>query len=437
MSSAFGEHFFRHEYGRLVAILSRRVGVHHLEAVEDAVQFALLSAVESWPRSAVPENPAAWLFRVAHNHVLGELRRRARRAVLDERYGMEAPEPIEDACSVSLSGDVGDDLLRMLFVCCDDSIPIESQLVLALKTLCGFDVREIAERLFTTEANVYKRLGRARTRLRELPHLPDDPSTEQLASRLSAVQSILYLLFTEGYLSSHAEEAIRRELCDEAIRLTELLARHPVSAIPETFALLALMHLHRARMSARQDGSGGLLLLEEQDRSRWDEHEIHVALSWLARSAEGEVFSRYHAEAGIAAEHCIAPSFAETRWDRIVECYALLERLAPSAIHTLNRAVATAQWRSPAEGLALLDGLAPPTWLTGSYMWAAVLADLHRRCGHDAAAERYRRVALDTAPSAAIRDLLQRRLAQTASAATTASAANTASAATTTPAHDD
>jgi RNA polymerase sigma factor (sigma-70 family) len=412
MTSSLGEHFFRHEYGRLVAMLSRRVGVHHLEAVEDAVQLALLSAVESWPRTAVPENPPAWLFRAAQNHFVGELRRRARRAALDELYGKEPPA-VEDACGAVLSGDMGDDVLRMLFACCDDAIPIESQLVLALKTLCGFDVREIAERLFTTEANVYKRLGRARTRLRELPHLLDDLPTEQLAARLPAVQAILYLLFTEGYLSSHADEAIRRELCDEAVRLSEVLARHPVSATPETFALLALMHLHRARMSARQDGSGGLLLLEEQDRSLWDEHEIHAGLSWLARSTEGESFSRYHAEAGIAAEHALAPSFAETRWDRIVESYALLERLAPSAIHTLNRAVATAEWRGPAEGLALLEGLAPPTWLTGSYMWAAVLADLHRRSGNDAEAERHRLAALETAPTAAIRALLQRRLVRT------------------------
>jgi RNA polymerase sigma-70 factor (ECF subfamily) len=254
----------------------------------------------------------------------------------------------------------------MLFVCCDDAIPIESQVVLALKTLCGFDVREIAERLFTTEANVYKRLGRARARLREVPLESVELTNEQLASRLAAVQAILYTLFTEGYLSSHAEVAIRRELCDEARRLTGLLAEHPLGATPQTFALLALMHLHSARMPARQDGSEGLLLLQEQDRSLWDREQVQLGLSWLARAVQGDVFSRYHAEAGIAAEHCLAPSFSETRWDRIVECYALLERVAPSALHTLNRAVAVAEWRGPAHGLAILEGLQPPSWLIGS-----------------------------------------------------------------------
>jgi RNA polymerase sigma factor (sigma-70 family) len=404
------EHFFRHEYGRLVAMLARRVGMCHIEAAEDAAQSALLTALESWTKGSVPENPSAWLFRVAHNHVVGELRRRARRDRLVQQHDPGATESTEIGPTPFLAGDVRDDLLRMLFVCCDDSIPVESQLVTALKTLCGFDVREIAERLFTTEANVYKRLGRARNRFRELPLRPHDLAEEQLAARLPAVQSILYLLFTEGYLSSHEEAAIRRELCDEAKRLTLLLAEHPAGATPETFALMALMHLHAARMAARQDGSGGLLLLEEQDRTRWDQREIQTGLSWLAQSATGEVFSRYHAEAGIAAEHCLAPSFAATRWDRIVECYALLERLAPSLLHTLNRAVAVAEWRGPAEGLAVLEGLEPPSWLAGSYLWAAVLADLHGRCGHDDVARRYRDAAVEGAPSAAVRELLKRRL---------------------------
>lgn len=160
------------------------------------------------------------------------------------------PEPF-------LAGEVRDDLLQMLFVCCDEAIPVESQLVLALKTLCGFGVREIALRLFTSEANVYKRLARARSRLRELSSRLGELNGEQYASRLPAVHKILYVLFTEGYLSSHAETAIRRELCDEALRLGVILAEHPVGQVPETSALLALMHLHAARITARQEGFGG------------------------------------------------------------------------------------------------------------------------------------------------------------------------------------
>jgi RNA polymerase sigma factor (sigma-70 family) len=411
MSSTLGQHFFRHEFGRLVAMLSRRVGVQHLESVEDAVQSALLSAVESWSRDTLPDNPSAWLFRVAHNVFIGELRGRLRRDALNIRHG-HAVQAEDEAPSAFLAGEVRDDLLRMLFVCCDPTLPIESQLVLALKTLCGFDIREIAERLFTSDANVYKRLARARNRLREVPLAEDELAAQELVARLPAVQAVLYLMFTEGYLSSHAENAIRQEMCDEAIRLAQVLAEHPLSAQPETFALLALMHLQRARSSARQDVHGGLLLLEEQDRSLWNREEIYVGLTWLARSAEGGVFSRYHAEAGIAAEHCLAPTFAETRWERIVECYALLERQAPSPLHTVNRALAAAESRGPGAGLAMLEALAPPAWFSGSYLWHAALADLHMRCGHAGLAQSHGDAALAQVPSEALRAVLARRLAR-------------------------
>jgi RNA polymerase sigma-70 factor (ECF subfamily) len=408
--SELGERFFRDQYGRLVAMLSRRWGVHHLELIEDAVQTALLTGLETWTRSGIPDNPSAWLYRVAHNQVAGELRQRARRDGIGTRHAEEQVPRAADAPSAVLSGDVRDDLVRLLFVCCDDAIPVEAQLVLALKTLCGFEVREIAERLFTSEANVYKRLGRARDRLRALPLEVAGLEQQQLSARLPAVQAIIYSLFTEGHLSSHTDGAIRRELCDEATRLAQLLAEHPVTATPQTLALLALMHLHLARMPARQDGSGGLLLLEQQDRSLWDERQIERGLSWLAKSAHGDAFSRYHAEAGVAAEHCLAASLAETRWDRIVDCYALLERLDPSPLHTLNRAIAIAELSGPSAGLAVLEGLVPPSWLAGSYLWAAVLADLHRRCGHRDLARRYRGAALASAPSAVVKAALENRL---------------------------
>jgi RNA polymerase sigma-70 factor (ECF subfamily) len=259
--------------------------------------------------------------------------------------------------------------------------------------------------------NVNKRLGRARERLREDPAELEATPLAALASRLSSVHDVLYLIFNEGYLSAHAEQAIRRELCDEAIRLATLLAEHSVGANPETSALLALMHLHAARLAARQDGAGGLLLLEEQDRKLWDTERIQLGMEWLARAATGQAFSRYHAEAGIAAEHCLAPSFAETRWQEIVDLYSMLEHIAPSPLHTLNKAVAVAEWQGPMAGLAVLQDLAPPSWLAGSYLWDAVLSDLNRRAGNSAIAGQHRERALDSAPTDAVRDLLQRRLA--------------------------
>ena len=211
-------------------------------------------------------------------------------------------------------------------------------------------------------------------------------------------------------MSSHVSAPLRRELCDEAKRLTLLLAEHPLGATPETFALMALMHLHAARMAARQDGAHELLLLEEQDRSLWDAGEMATGLSWLARSAQGSTFSRYHAEAGIAAEHCLAPTLAQTRWDRIVECYELLERVAPSDLHTLGKALAVAEYSGPEQGLAVLEGFDPPVGLADSYLCHAVLADLHRRCGQIEAARWHGAAAIALAPSSAVRAALARRM---------------------------
>jgi RNA polymerase sigma factor (sigma-70 family) len=410
--SGLVDHYFRHEYGRLVAVLVRRVGLHHLDAVEDAVQGALLAALTAWLANGIPHDPEAWLYRVAHNHLLGVVRKaQGHQRILDGVADQDAHEG-EEPAPPAFAGEVRDELLRMLFVCCDETIPQESRLVLALKTLCGFSTGEIAFRLFTTEANVYKRLARARERLRQGEVDTGTPVLESLRSRLPSVHAVIYLLFNEGYLSTDAEHAIRAELCEEAIRLGTLLATHPVGAAPPTFALLALMHLHAARLVSRQDATGGLLLLEEQDRSLWDTEHLRQGATWLERAGHGQVFTRFHAEAGIAAEHCFAPSFADTRWNEIAELYAMLERIDPSPLHTLNRAVAVAQARGPQAGLAVLAGVVPPAWLAGHYLWEAVLADLHHRAGNVQAAEGHRHQALAAAPSSAVRQLLQRRLTQ-------------------------
>jgi RNA polymerase sigma-70 factor (ECF subfamily) len=349
------------------------------------------------------------LYRVAYNHLVGELRGRAgRRRILEKASQAGAGEG--DPPPSYFTSEVRDDMLRMLFVCCHDSIPPGSRLVFALKTLCGFGTAEIALRLFTTEANVHKRLARARERLRALAPDLETPVLPDLRSRLPGVHAVLYLLFNEGYLTAQDGEAIRRDLCEEAIRLCTLVAEHPVGAGPETFALLALMHLHAARLGARLDAVRGLILLEEQDRSPWDRKRIETGMGWLARAASGEVFSRFHAEAGVAAEHCLAPSFAETRWEEIADLYSILERVAPSPLHTLNRAVAVAEWQGPQAGLSVLQELVPPSWLAGSYLWDAVMSDLHRRAGNIETAWQHRERALASAPTEPVRDLLRRRL---------------------------
>jgi RNA polymerase sigma-70 factor (ECF subfamily) len=377
--------------------------------IEDAAQGALFAALSAWVKRQVPDDPHAWLYRAARNRVLEVIRNERRRgeilgAVVDGGSGTDELSTPSFACEVR------DELLRMLFVCCDDTLPRDSRLMLALKTLCGFSTGEIALRLFKSEASVHKRLVRARERLRDAAIDTQTPPLDALRSRLSSVHAVIYLLFNEGYLSTHAEHAIRAELCAEALRLAALLASHPVGETPTTFALLALMHFHAARLAARQDGTGGLLLLEEQDRSHWDAEHLRQGAVWLARAADGDTFTRFHAEAGIAAEYCLAPSFAETRWSEIADLHAMLEHIDPSPFHALNRAIAVAEARGPAAGLATLDGVIPPAWLDGHYMWDAVLADLHHRAGDELRASRHRERAIANAPSEVVRLALKRRL---------------------------
>jgi RNA polymerase sigma factor (sigma-70 family) len=410
-ASGLVEHFFRREYGRLVAVLTRLVGVRHVEWVEDAVQTALMTALTSWVAKGLPEDPGAWLYRAAHNHLMGALRNHAGRLRILEAAADELTTVADNPGQPRFDDEVRDDLLRMLFVCCDEAIPRDSRLVLALKTLCGFSTAEIALRLFLSEANVRKRLGRAREHLREVPPDVDTLPLQALESRLASVHVVLYLLFNEGYLSAQSDRAVRHEMCEEAIRLTTLLAEHPVGATPETFALLALMHLHGARLATRLDGLGGLLLLEDQDRSSWDQDQMRLGAEWLQKAASGETFTRFHAEAGIAAEHAFAPSFAQTRWKEIADLYAMLDRIAPSPLKVMNRAVAIAEWQGPEAGLALLEDVEPPPWLLGYYLWDAVLGELHRRAGHHDVARRYVERALALAPTDAERELLRRRLA--------------------------
>jgi RNA polymerase sigma factor (sigma-70 family) len=387
------EHWFRHELGRLVSVLSRRFGVRRLELCEDAAQTALLRATQAWS-STLPDDPGAWLYRVAHNYVLDELRRGKR----DERYLAEVQTEYAEQ-------EVQDDVLRLLFVCASPAIPPESQLVLALKTLCGFSTGEIALRLFQSEESVHKRLQRARDRLREQAEVQNiDPE------RVPSVLHMLYLLFNEGYSSAQPDRVIRRELCDEALRLALMLREEPAGALPETDALIALMCFHAARFDARVDGMGGLLLLEEQDQALWDRELIQRGLLHLARSARGHTVSRYHLEAGVAAEHCLAPSYAETNWEEIVRLYEVLERVAPSPLNVLNRAIALAEWKGPDVGLAALEAIEPPTWLLGYYLWDATLGELHRRRGNHDRAVAHTTRALAAAPTNPERALLERRL---------------------------
>src|SRR5436309_3340881 len=336
---ALVEHFFRHEFGRLVAVLTRSLGVRRLDLVEDVVQAALEKALETWSRRGVPEDPAGWLYCTARNLAIDALRRerthaqalpRLAEAAERDRRGQETGtergtraergDP-RRALDVHFADEIGDEPLRLRFVCCHEAVPAESRVALALKTLCGFSTAEIARALLTTDANVQKRIERARDRLRELDLVFDTPAAAQLGARLDAVLAVVYLLFSQGCHVTHGDMPIRRDLCDDARRLARMRAAHPVGDVPAVHALLALMCFHGARFDARVALDGAIVLLEEQDRSAWNWGDVREGMEWLARSAAGDELTRYHVEAGIAWEHCRAPTFAETDWRRIAELY--------------------------------------------------------------------------------------------------------------------
>lgn len=403
------EHFFRHEYGKVVAVLCRRVGMHHLALVEDSVQVALMTGLETWTKNGLPDNPSAWLYKVAWNKLIEKLRQQMRQGALVAQQAQLQTCWQQNTQDQPAWQTDDDDLLFMLLACCNQSIPMESQLVLALKAVCGFSIEEIALRLFITQANAYKRFSRAKGGFKNQASNVWEQDIQVDEQRLSALRKLLYLIFTEGYLSLGHGASIRQELCEEAIRLTSILANNRFGKDPETFALLALMHLQAARIAARQDSSGGLLLLEQQDRCLWNQKMIETGLRWLQHSSSGGHFSRYHAEAGIAAEHCMAKSFELTRWDRIIESYVLLEQEAPSPLHRLNRAVAVAQWQGAAAGLAVIEGFQPPSWLVGCYQWSAVLAYLYRCNNEQDKANQYQELALGLAPTEALKALISNR----------------------------
>ncbi|MEM7604580.1 MAG: sigma-70 family RNA polymerase sigma factor [Myxococcota bacterium] len=384
MSKRSNEPFFRRAYGRLVGQLAKRVGTHHLAAIEDAVQISMMRAVERWSRDGEPQNPEAWLYRVAHRELHGSLRRSARRQALLAEH---APPPEPD----------GGALLPLLSACCAEGQPERTRLVLALKLVCGFDVREIAQRLFMGEGAVRKRLERGRRALRAQGELGsfDAPS----------IRLMVYAIFAEGHLSHEA--AVRAELCDEAIHLARTLVR--TDGAPTSEALLALVLLHTARLPARRSETGALVLLEDQDRALYERAKIAEGLEALERSARGNAYTRYHAEAAVAAAHALSPSFEATPWQDVVNAYAHLERVSPSPLHRLNRALALAELEGAEAGLELLRD-PPPSWLEGSYLWSLVLADLNRRAGHRQKAAYHRAQAVALAPEGPIRDAVRSRL---------------------------
>jgi RNA polymerase sigma-70 factor (ECF subfamily) len=405
------EHLFRHEWGKMVAILTRIFGVENLTLAEDVVQEALSRALQTWPFYGVPENPAAWIMRASRNLALDVVRRQKvfREKEAEIVHLMDRPQLTPDAAIFS-DQEIADDRLRMMFVCSHPVVPAEAQIALALKTLCGFSISEISRAFLTTDAAIAKRLTRAKQQIRDARIAFEIPAGEELSRRLDTVLHSLYLLFNEGYKASSGEKLVREEICQEAIRLTSLLAEHAAGNRPRTHALLALMFLNSARIPSRVDVDGNLLRLQDQDRSLWDRSMMARGLLHLAHSAEGNEITEYHIQAGIAACHCEAPNYESTNWQQILALYDRLMRFDNSPVVALNRAVAVANVHGPKAGLEAVAAIENRDKLESYYLLYAVLGEFESQMNDPLAAAGYFRKSLKLAEMKSEQAFLSKRL---------------------------
>ncbi|HZT69452.1 MAG TPA: sigma-70 family RNA polymerase sigma factor [Terriglobia bacterium] len=378
------DHLFRRESGRMVATLTRIFGVHNLALAEDVVQEAFCRAVEVWRFRGVPENASAWLMATAKHCALDALRReRTARTFAPEVGRLLESEWTRAPAVEELFGPqmIKDDLLRMMFSCCHPRLPEEGQVALILNILCGFSVGEIAHALLSSHSAIEKRITRSKKVLAKSRRLVDVSAPAEVAARLPAVHTALYLLFNEGYHGASPEAAVRAELCREAMRLTAVLLEHPLGARPATYALAALMCLNAARLPGRVDVAGNLNAMLDQDRSAWDQQLIAEGLKFLEQSAAGSELTEYHVEAAIASIHSTAPCAEKTDWRKIVSLYDTLMAMSPSPIVALNRAIAIAQRDGPERGLEAIRSIAAQDRLSAYPFYEAALGELQYRCG--------------------------------------------------------
>jgi RNA polymerase sigma-70 factor (ECF subfamily) len=404
------EHLFRHQAGRMVARLTRLLGPEHVALAEETVQDAMLRALQTWPYQGIPDNTAGWLFRVAHNIAIDALRRDKIFGEKTESIVAELTRSAGQGPGDSGVGDqVRDDELRMIFMCCHPALSREASVALSLKTIGGFSVREIARAFLSDEAAIAQRLVRAKRQIRDQGLTLEMPSGVELAARLDSALEVIYFMFNEGYAAQAGVELIRQDLCLEALRLGRLIAAASI-ATPRVHALVALMALQAARLPARVDDAGDLVLLEHQNRSRWDDRLIAMGFHHFDRSMAGDEVSEYHVQAAIAATHARAVDPQSVDWPLILELYDQLLALNRSPIVALNRAVALARVRGPAEALAAVAPLKHDPKLRHYHLLLAVRGQLLLDLGRtDEAAEAFR-AALACDCTDPERRLLTRRL---------------------------
>ena len=401
------EHFFRTEYGKMVAVLTRIFRFENVDVAEDIVQETLFAACQQWGYGKIPDNPHAWLMTVAKNKALNLLKHESRKLKVTRRLASET-DVIRNLADLG-TGEDENDALRMMFALCDPVLPPESQIALVLKILCGFSTTEIARALLIGEDAATKRIYRAKERVKQQSTVLACPDDSAIESRVESVCKILYLLYNEGYRSTTAERVIRKELCLEAMRLCKTLTNR-FHETPQVFALMALMCFHTARFDGRVDDDGAFIVFQDQDRTQWNDVLIRAGLFYLSQAARGDTLTSYHIEASIAAEYCTAPSFEETNWKFIRSLYERLYDQNPSPIVQLNIAVVTSKIDGNAIAIEQLLALRATDQLRRYPLLDVALGDLYRLEGFRTEALTHYKAALHTEASAPVLKYLRDRI---------------------------
>lgn len=394
----------------MVAVLGRIFGLQQLELIEDVVQDAFLSALRAW-REAIPANPEGWLMQAAKNKAIDSIRR-GRLSIVDPDNNDPARFVVGTA-DLFLDSEIEDSQLRLMFACCHPVLGERDQLAFTLQLASGFSVREIAAALLSSEESTKKRLQRARAKIKEQNVQLTIPTGNKLTTRLDSVLKVLYLTFNEGYRSSTSNEVIRRDLCAEAMRLTKLVAEHPLTTNNDSNAVLALMCYHAARFDGRLRQESEIVLLKDQDRSLWNREVISVGDHYFSKVQLSDDPTPYIVEAAIAAQHVYSTSYSSTPWEQLLTLYDVLFALKPTPVVWLNRAVVLAESGEPDAALAALGRLDSKDLVGSEHLLHCVYASVHEMLGDTSEMRRHLEAALPLARLEPERLLITQRLART------------------------